>query len=112
MEASAPPASPLEVAQTLRELGIQSGDKVGVIGYAYDSFWARLAKVRIVAEMLEADAEDLWRGDDALEQSVLQAFSGAGVEAVIAEYVPPYAQLPNWHRVRESNYYIYVFIEQ
>jgi hypothetical protein len=85
---------------------------VGVIGYAYDSFWARLAGVRIVAEMLEADADDFWRGDEALRQSVLQAFARTGIQAVVAEYVPGDAGLRNWHQVENSNYYIYVFREQ
>ena len=85
---------------------------MGVIGYAYDSFWARLARVRIVAEMLEADADELWRGDEALRQSVLQAFANTGVDAVVAEYVPGYAGLRDWHQVENSNYYIYMFREQ
>lgn len=110
--ATAPAAKPLAVARALQELGIRQGDKVGVIGYAYDSFWARLARVRIIAELLEADAEEFWRGDDALRQSVLQAFASSGVDAVIAEYVPDYAGLRDWHQVENSNYYIYVFREQ
>ena len=112
VEPSAPPAGPIAVAKSLHELGIQGGDKVGVIGYAYDSYWARLAKVRITAEMLDADAEDLWRGDDAQQQSVLQAFANAGIHAVVAEYVPQDAMLEGWHQVGDSNYYIYVFSEQ
>jgi hypothetical protein len=110
--AAALPAKPLPVARTLQELGVRPGDRVGVIGYGYDSFWARLARVRIVAEMLEADADGLWRGDQALRQSVLQAFAKAGVDAVVAEYVPGYAGLHDWHQVGNSNYYIYVFREQ
>ena len=102
-------ATPLAVTRTLQELGVRQGDKVGVIGYAYDSFWARLARVRIVAEVLEADADEFWRGDEALRQSVLQAFANTGVDAVVAEYVPGYAVLCNWHQVENSNYYIYVF---
>ena len=109
---SAPPAGPIAVAQSLRELGIEPGDKVGVIGYAYEAYWARLAKVRITAEMLDADADELWDGDEALRQSVLQAFANSGVDAVVAEYVPGYANLQNWHQVDNSNYYIYVFAEQ
>ncbi len=109
---TAPSAKPLAVAQTLQTLGIKQGDKVGVIGYAYDSFWARLAGVKIVAEMLEADAEDLWRGDDALERSILLSFAGAGVKAVVAENVPPYAHLTDWQQVGNSNYYIYIFSEK
>jgi hypothetical protein len=108
----APAASPLAVAQSLKDLGIQQGDKVGVIGYAYDSFWARLARVQIAAEMFEADSiEDLWRGNESLQQSVLQAFADAGMDAVIAEYVPVYAKLDGWQRVGKSNFYIYVFAE-
>lgn len=110
--AAAPAAKPLEVARTLQELDVRQDDKVGVIGYAYDSFWARLARVRIVAEMLEADADEFWRGDEALRQSVLQAFANTGVDAVVAEYVPSDAGLHNWHQVENSNYYIYVFREQ
>jgi hypothetical protein len=104
-----PAARPLAVAETLKELGIQPNDTVGVIGYAYDSFWARLARVRIVAELLEADAVDLWRGDESLHQSVLNSFARAGVKAVVAEYVPEDVMLKNWHRVGNSTTYIYVF---
>ena len=107
----APPAKQLEVAQTLHDLGIGQGDTVGVIGYAYDSFWARLAKVRITAEMLDDDAEELWRGDADLQQSVLHSFADAGITAVVAEYVPPYANVSNWHQVGNTNYYIYRFEE-
>jgi hypothetical protein len=112
VESSAPPARPLAVAQMLEESGVQPGDKVGVIGYAHDSFWARLIKVKITTQMLDADAELLWRGDDAMRQSVLQAFADAGVRAVVAEYVPGYAGLRDWHQVDNSSYYIYVFTEQ
>jgi hypothetical protein len=111
LEQTAPPAKPLQVAQALHALGIRQGDKVGVIGYAYDSFWARLARVKIVAEMLEADAIDLWHGDKTLQQSVLQSFVTTGAKAVIAESVPKYAQLDGWHQVGNSNYFIYVFME-
>jgi hypothetical protein len=109
--AATPAAKPLAVARTLQALGVRQGDKVGVIGYAYDSFWARLAHVSIVAEMLEADADEFWRGDEVLRQSMLQSFANTGVDAVVAEYVPGYAGLHDWHQVEDSNYYIYVFTE-
>ena len=108
-EQAAPSAKPLEVATTLHDLGIRQGDKVGVIGYAYDSFWARLARVKIVAEMLEADAIAFWQGDETLQQSVLRAFAGTGANAVIAEYVPSDALVEDWQRVGNSNYYVYKF---
>lgn len=110
--AEAPAASPLAVARTLQQMGVKPGDKVGVIGYAYDSFWARLAGVRIIAEMLDTDSDEFWRGDEVLRQNVMQAFAATGIHAVVAEYVPGYANLRDWHQVESSDYYIYVFREQ
>ncbi|HET9905880.1 MAG TPA: hypothetical protein VFQ23_04550 [Anaerolineales bacterium] len=110
-EVITPAARPIAVAQTLQELGVRQGDKVGVIGYAYDSFWARLARVRIVSEMLETDAVTFWESDTILQHSVLDAFASTGAKAVIAEYVPADAALSDWHQVGESNYYIFVFRE-
>jgi hypothetical protein len=107
-EPKAPPARPLQVAQALRDVGIEPGDRVGVIGYAYDSFWARLAGVKITTEMLDTDAAPLWRGSVPL-QPVLQAFQQAGAAAVIAERVPKNADMTGWHQVENSSYYIYNF---
>lgn len=107
-EQTAPPAKPLEVAQTLHNLGIDQGDTVGVIGYAYDSFWARLARVKIVAEMSATNAGYFWMRDNVMQQSVLHAFAEVGVSAVVAEYVPDNVELPDWHRIGKSNYFIYV----
>lgn len=106
------PARPLGVARALHEVGVSQGVRVGVIGYGFDSFWARLAGVKIVAEMLDAQAEDFWMGDDLFQQKVLQAFAGSGAKAVVAEKVPEYARLNGWYQVGNSNYYIYLFTEQ
>jgi hypothetical protein len=108
-EQPAPRASPLDVAKSLNNLGVMPGDKVGVIGYGYDSFWARLARVKIVAELLDKDAVDLWYADEELWQSVLKSFADIGVSAVVAEYVPGDVYMNNWHRVGNSNYFIFRF---
>jgi len=102
------PSWPGEVAEALYQLHVQPGDSVAVIGYAFDSFWARLAQVRITAEMLDRDAEAFWVGDSTLQAEVMTAFTDAGVTAVVAEYVPDYASLPGWHQVGNSNFYIYL----
>jgi hypothetical protein len=111
VEQSSAAASPLAVAQALRDLGVMPGERVGVIGYGYDSFWARLARVKIVAELLDKDALDLWYADEERWQGVVEAFADTGVRAVIAEYVPDDVQMNDWHRVADSNYYIYLFKE-
>jgi hypothetical protein len=105
------PGWPGEVAQELIRLGVERGAKVGVIGYAFASFWARLARVKIAAEMLESDADTFWRGDASLHSEVIEAFQSTGAKAIVAEHVPSYAHLEAWYRVGTSNYYIKILPE-
>jgi hypothetical protein len=104
------PSWPGAVAEELWQLGIEPGDPVAVIGYAFESsiYWARLARVILVAEMLEWQADPFWFGDEDFQQQVLLAFKSAGARAVIAENVPRHAQLSGWHQVEDSNYYIII----
>jgi hypothetical protein len=108
---ASPPSWPGEVAEELHRLGVQPGDKVAVIGYAYDSSWARLARVKIVAEMLDWQADPFWLGAPLLQSKALQAFANTGAKAIVAERVPAYAHPTNWQRVRNSNYYIYLLAQ-
>jgi hypothetical protein len=103
---ASPPRWPGEVAEELHQLGVRPGDKVAVIGYAFDSYWARLARVKIVAEMLDWQADPFWLGEPSLQSRALQAFANTGAKAVVAERVPAYAHPTHWHRVGNSNYYI------
>lgn len=103
------PARATTVARELQHLGVKPGERVGVIGYAFGSFWARLARVQIAAEMLESDAKTFWLGDRLLQSNTLAAFAGSGVKAVIAEQVPPYADLSDWRKIGNSGTYVYRF---
>jgi hypothetical protein len=103
-----PPSWPGEVAEELHRLGVQPGDHVAVIGYAFDSFWARLAHVKIVAEMLSVDATPFWLGEPALQREVIEVFADTGAKAIVAEHVPAYATLEGWYQVGHSNFYIYL----
>lgn len=100
------PGSPLEVAEALHAIGVAPGARVGVIGYAIQSFWARTARVQIVAEMYGWEAVDFWTGDAALHQQVYTAFEAAGAEAIIAENVPDYFVLADWRQINQTNYYV------
>ena len=110
-QAAAPPGWPGEVAEELFNLGVAPGDGVGVIGYAFDSFWARLARVKIVAEMFEWEAGPFYLGSPAFQSEVIQAFAGTGARAIVAEHVPEYARMEGWHQVGNSNYYVYRIVQ-
>jgi hypothetical protein len=100
-----------DVAEELHRLGIESGDKVAVIGYAFDSFWARLARVQIVAEMFDWEADPFWSGAPSLQSEVLRTFAGTGARAIVAERVPSQVIPNGWYRVGNSRCYIYVLDE-
>ncbi len=78
-----------------------------MIGYAFDSYWARLARVKIVAEMPGASADSFWVGDRAYQDRAVAAFAAAGVKAIVAESVPEHATLPGWRQISNTNYYLY-----
>lgn len=112
LPAEAPRARPVEVAEALGQLGVGPGSTVGVIGYAFDSFWARLARVRIVSEMVDWPGNPFWWGEAAVQTSVLEAFAASGACAVVAEYAPAGAHLPGWRQIGASSYYVYLLNEE
>lgn len=101
------PSWPGEVTMALKREGLEPGDHVGVIGYGFDSYWARLGRFRIVAELPAADAEGFWNGDIATQCQVIETFDRIGVEAIVAENVPGYATLPGWIEISDTDYYLY-----
>ena len=100
-----PPAWPGEVALELRSNGVNAGDRVAVFGYGFTSFWARLARVRVAAEMLPHDAELFWSTEAATREEILHVLALNGVRAVVAEDVPATADTTGWRQVGGSSYY-------
>lgn len=88
-----------DVAQQLRQLGVQPGDKVASIGFTFDGYWAHLAGVTIVAEVPQGDAGTFWIADPATKAHVLQLFAKFGAKAVVSNRVPDYTEPPGWTRV-------------
>jgi hypothetical protein len=97
-------------------MGIQPGDKVGSIAYGFGagSFWARLAKVRIIAEITAGsdmaprdDVDKFWHSDDTVKRQVLDAFAKAGCKAVVANRMPPGVSDSGWQRIGDTDHYVY-----
>jgi hypothetical protein len=59
--------------------------------------------------MLGSDAEPLWVGGPSKRSEVFEAFRSTEAKAIVAEYVPNYAQLgDDWYQIGNTNYYIYL----
>jgi hypothetical protein len=102
------------VAEQLRTIGIEPGDHIALIGDGMgESYWARLAKVKIIAEVPQAletgdSATAFWNSDINGEQAVLNALKGTGAKAVIAN-TPQRVLSPGWVPVGNTGYTAYFF---
>ncbi len=97
------------VAEGLQRMGVQQGDKVAAIGDAKTAYWARLARVRTVAEVPPADVDSFWSSEASVKEQVLQTIAKAGACVVVAEKVPEWAAIDGWQRVENTNCYVYFF---
>lgn len=103
-----------QVADGLSQMGIQPGDQVAFIGLGSRAYWARLARVRIVAEIpeSEADAEfqeahKFWAADDFVKSQVMQTFARTGAKVIVAR-VPRNASTTGWQSIANTGYYAYI----
>jgi 4-amino-4-deoxy-L-arabinose transferase-like glycosyltransferase len=97
-----------QVAEGLREKGIAPGHQVAFIGHSHRAFWAHLLKLRIVSEIKREQVHRFWESDPSVQSKVLDAFARTGAKAVVAENVPLSTDLSGWHRIRDTNYYVYL----
>ena len=104
--------SPPEIAEGLQELGVRPGDAIGFVGYAFGAYSARLAGVKIVAQLRSQDASRFWEASGSTRQAVLEAFAEAGAEAVIADQVPPAGPGNGWRQVGHTSHWAYFLTQR
>lgn len=111
------PGSPIywKVAQQLQQLGIQAGDDVAVIQLgpnrpAATEYWARLARVRIVAEIV--DSRRFWQVDEGVKTTIYQRISDIGARAIVCKQdalLSALSSAKEWMRINDTDYYVYLF---
>ena len=92
-----------EVAEKLRQMGIQPGDHVASIGNSYDNYWARLAGVSIVAEIPAEGTEIFWESSPSVKDRVYEAIVKTGAKAIVSDSVPPGVSPTGWVRIDREN---------
>jgi hypothetical protein len=96
-----------EVAEKLKQLGLRAGDKVAVIADTSQHYWARLARVKIVAELFEREVADFWAADQTIKSEIIETFASTGAKAILADVPDRSRPGENWERVANSNWYMY-----
>ena len=103
-------ASQWKRAESLQQIGLRPGDSVGVIGSAQGATrWARLARVKIVAEIPWTEAEEFWFADDITRSQIIETFANAGVKAIVADKVPRGVSTTGWQKLGSRSDYAYLF---
>jgi hypothetical protein len=94
-------------ANQLRRMGAQPGDKVAVIADGTGAYWARLAKLRIVAEIMDANhgSKDFWDAPEPVRQQAYEAFARSHAKLVVTVCPPgPPGTRTGWEQVAETPY--------
>lgn len=104
------------VANGLEQMGVKPGDQIAFIGTGFGSgsFWGRLAKVQIIAEItagsdmaVRDDVEEFWHSNNEVKRQVIEAFSKTGAKVIVADKIPPGVDYPGWQRIGNSDHYVY-----
>ncbi len=96
-----------EVAKGLRNLGLQPGDSVAGLSRVAESQWARLAGLKIVAEIPLGDENVFWMAGPETKQKVFQLFAVAGAKMVVTKNAPPSALNAGWVPLGNTPFYGY-----
>jgi hypothetical protein len=98
-----------QVASHFKNIGMKEGDKVGVVGIYDDYYWARLARLRIIAEIpSEEEIINFWASDKNVKSQVLNAFRNAGAKILVAGRAPDIVSKNGWKNIEDTPYYYYV----
>jgi len=95
------------VAESLNRNGLLPGQPVAIIGSGWDAMmWARRARVHIVAQIPEENANDFWRAPDLQAKSeVYDAFAKSGARVIVTEEKPPSIGFADWKEIENTQYY-------
>ena len=93
-------------AKELRRMGAQPGDKVAVIGDGASAYWARLGKLRIVAEIMDTNhgSKDFWDASDEAQQQVYDTFARARAKLVVTSCPPCPPRTLGWEQIAGTPY--------
>jgi hypothetical protein len=99
----------VHAAVSMNRAGMQPGDEVALIGDGGDGCrWARMARVRIVAQIRPEDADAFWQMSAPQGKAeVYDALAKTGVKAVVTEETLPAGGFADWQRLGDTRYSVH-----
>jgi hypothetical protein len=95
----------LAAAQGLTHFGIRPGDEIAVLGRSLDCYYARVAGVRIVAQIWE-DPDDIAALDNPQVRRVLSQLKQIGVKALVSRSKPGFANDDGWSIIPRTDIFV------
>ena len=95
-----------EIASAIHELGIKSGDKIAFLGGALvNTYWARLARVEIIAEIVPWDMLEYWELTETEIKEMDHQFADMNVKALVTrEY--GFVKPSGWQQIGKSDFFM------
>lgn len=100
-----------QFADALSQMGIRAGDKVASVGWPGSYYWARLARVKIVADIPLHEKYIFLKADRSVKSQVYKAFSGTEAKIIVInepEGLQHYDFLEEWKQIDGTSLYVYV----
>jgi hypothetical protein len=95
------------VGEWLHQAGVQAEDRVAILGRkGAHEFWARLGRIRIVAQIPDDDA--YLRADVQVQNDVRAALARSGAKVLIYRRMPRSPVGREWRRLGRTDYYMNV----
>jgi hypothetical protein len=102
-------AQDITAAEELWKMGLQPGDKVAVIMNGTSAYWAHLAKLRIVGEIMETGhgAAEFWNAPADVQRHVYDLFARAHAKLVVTS-CPSAPETPaGWEQIARTPYCVH-----
>jgi hypothetical protein len=95
----------IKAAEQLWKMGIQPGDKVAIIMNGTPAYWAHLAKLRIVAEIMDTGhgSQEFWNASQQTQQQVYDLFARSHARVAVA-FCPAEDQITGWEAIQGTPY--------
>ena len=94
-----------EVAQGIMTLGLMPGDPVAVLGDSSYEYWARLARLRIIAEIPGSEEITFWRSPPHVKCQMMKSLAKSGAKYLVAKTAEDNQFTPQWQRIGNTEYY-------
>ena len=98
-----------KIVQRLSTVGLIAGEPIASVGAPFNCYFARLGRLKFVAEVMDDDVELFWRLDEQRKAEVFRSMASTGARAVIAKV--PVPERSDWISLGDSGYYVHTLDE-